>query len=326
MSDSATGAQGRPVAWLATVALSALVVGAASWFAFLQYAILGHWCRFCLATHSGAVVASACLFRRAFRNGTRGDALNRKDGRSPGIRLGLGLGLLGLIILVAGQVLVKKRLYGVAAIAVQTGQATRQLVLFNGRFALSPDELPLAGSNSAPRFVVFLFDYTCVHCRRLHPLLREAAAHFKGQVAIIALPAPLEADCNPLIPETQLANFGACDYARLGLAVWHARPSAFREFDDWLFESDTQPSPDQARAKAEALVGKDALGDALSGSWVKDQLKLDVQLYIASSTAMHNARLPQLIFADAVAYGNIEDAEALEHLIESHRAFARAGP
>ncbi len=325
-NDSGIGERRRRLAQIATISLSGLVVAAACWFGYLQYFVLGHWCRFCLVTHFGAVVASACLLHQAFRNCPKGNSPNRNDGRSAGFRLGLGLSLLGFGILLAGQVLVKGRLYGVTAIAVQTGQSSRQLVLFNGRFALDPDELPLVGSNSAPRFVVFLFDYTCGHCRRLHPLLRDAAAHFEGQLAIIALPAPLDTDCNPLIPQTQPANFGACDYARLGLAVWRARPSAFRDFDDWLFGSDAQPSPDQARAKAEALVGKDALEEALSGSWVNVQLKLDVQLYIASSTAMHNARLPQLIFADAVAYGNIEDSEALEHLIKSHRSFVRAGP
>jgi hypothetical protein len=47
---------------------------------------------------------------------------------------------------------------------------------------------------------------------------------------------------------------------------------------------------------------------------------------MASSSAIRNARLPQLIFADAVAYGDIEDTEALEHLIQSHRPFARPAP
>jgi uncharacterized membrane protein len=324
--DSVLDGRVRRLAGIATVSLSGMVVAAAIWFGFLQYVVLGHWCRFCLAVHVAAVIASACLLHQAFRNRTKGNCLDGNDDRSKCIRVGLGLSLLGFVTLLGGQVLVKKRFFGVAAIAVQTGQGSRQLVLFNGRFALDPDELPVVGSKSAPRFVIFLFDYTCIHCRRLHPLLKDAAAHFNGDLAIIALPAPLETECNPLIPETQLANYGACKYARLGLAVWHARPSAFPNFDDWLFESEELASPDQARAKAESLVGKDALDKELSGTWVNDQLKMDVQLYIASSTAMHNARLPQLIFADAVAYGDIEDSEALEHLVKSHRAFLRPGP
>jgi uncharacterized membrane protein/protein-disulfide isomerase len=321
--EAESSATSGDLRWIAIVSLSGMVIGAGLWFGFLQYSVLRHWCRFCLATHLSAIVASVCLFHQAFR---RGPSTNPEHSRTTGLPLGLGLCFLGFAVLVAGQVLVKKRLYGITVFGVQSGQNPRQLVLFNGRFALDPDELPLTGSNTAPGFVILLFDYTCVHCRRLHPLLQEAATHFKGRLAIIALPAPLDAECNPLIPETQLANMGACRYARLGLAVWHALPSAYREFDDWLFESDTLPSPDQARAKAEALVGRAALAKALNSRWVDDQLDLDVQLYGASSTAMHNPRLPQLIFADAVAQGNIEDSEALEHLVESHRSLARSGP
>lgn len=316
----------RRLARAATIGLSGLVVVAALWFGFLQYAVLRHWCRFCLATHSSAVVASACLFHLAIRNSRKAAVLNRDEGLSKEIRVGLGMSLLGFVVLLGGQLVARKHSYGLAAMTTQTGRSPRQLDLFNGRFALNPDDLPQVGSNSAPTFAVCLFDYTCVHCRRLHPLLKDAAAHSKGQLSIITLPAPLDSDCNPLIPATQPANFGACDYARLGLAVWRTRPNAFREFDDWLLGSGELPSPDQARAKAEALVGRDALEEALRGSWVRDQLKWDVQLYMASSAAIRNARLPQLIFADAVAYGDIEDTEALEHLIQSHRPFARPAP
>jgi hypothetical protein len=324
-ADSAHGER-RRLARTATIALGGLVVIAALWFGFLQYAVLRHWCRFCLATHSSAVIASTFLFSLAIRNSRNAAALGRDDGPSREIRTGLAMSLLGFAVLLGGQLLVRSHSYGLAAMATQTGRSPRQLALFNGRFALSPDDLPLIGPKSAPAFMVCLFDYTCIHCRRLHPLLKDAAARSKGQISIITLPAPLDSDCNPLIPETQPANFGACDYARLGLAVWRARPDAFREFDDWLLGSEELPPPDRARAKAEALVGRDALEEALSGRWVRDQLSSDVQLYMASSSAIRNARLPQLIFADAVAYGDIEDTEALEHLIQSHRPFARPAP
>ena len=316
----------RNLAWIATMGLGALVIIAALWFGFLQHSVLRHWCRFCLATHSAGVAASVCLLHRALRACPDGRPPEGGASRSTALSLGLGTSLLAFVVLVAGQVLVKKRLYNVGAFSVQTGQSSRQFELFDGRFGLDPDDVPLVGSDTSPRFVVLLFDYTCSHCRRLHPLIRESVAHFKGQLAVIVLPAPLDSDCNPLIRQTLPPNLGACDYARLALAVWRARRSVFQEFDDWLIEADEQPSPDQARKKAESLVGKDALADALDSRWVKDQLKMDVQLYVASSTAMHNARLPQLIFADSVAYGTFEETQALEQLVDSHRAFTRKAP
>ena len=312
-------AQRQRAARLAMAALSGMVVAAALWFVFVQYAILGKWCPFCLITHSCAVAASVCLLHFVFRN-------PQESRRPAGLGLGLGIAVLGFAVLVAGQVLVKKRLYGLGELAVQAAPSSQRVVLFNGRFALDPGEVPVLGSASAREFAVCLFDYTCVHCRRLHPLLKAAAERSGGRFAVISLPAPLDAACNPLVSETQAANRGACDYARLGLAVWRARPAGFPDFDEWLLRSDSPPTLDEARAKAEALVGKDALAEALASPWVRDQLNADVKLYIASSTATQNARLPQLIFADSVAYGQIGDAAELKALIDSHQPLRRMIP
>ena len=319
-------AQKHGMAWLAMVALSAMVIVAALWFVFVQYAILGKWCRFCLATHACAIAASVCLLHFVSRHPRRGPSPTWDGHRPASVGLGIGLGILGFAVLIAGQVLVKKRLYGLGELAVQAASSSHQLVLFNGRFALDPGEVPVLGSASAPEFAVCLFDYTCVHCRRLHPLLKAVAERSGGRFAVISLPAPLDAACNPLVSETQAANRGACDYARLGLAVWRARPAAFPDFDEWLLVSDSPPPLDEARAKAEALVGKDALADALASPWVRDQLNADVKLYIAASTATQNARLPQLIFADSVAYGQIGDAAELKALIDSHQPLRRMIP
>jgi uncharacterized membrane protein/protein-disulfide isomerase len=311
---------------LAMAALSGMVVAAALWFVFVQYAILGKWCPFCLITHSCAVAASVCLLHFVFRN-LRNDPPPASGSRRPaGLGLGLGIAVLGFAVLVAGQNLVKKRLYGLGELAVQAASNSQRVVLFDGRFALDPGEVPVLGSTSAREFAVCLFDYTCVHCRRLHPLLKAAAERSGGRFAVISLPAPLDAACNPLVSETQAANRGACDYARLGLAVWRARPAGFPDFDEWLLASDSPPPLDEARAKAEALVGKDALAEALASPWVRDQLNADVKLYIASSTATQNERLPQIIFADSVAYGQIDDAAELKALIDSHEPLRRTIP
>jgi len=171
--------------------------------------------------------------------------------------------------------------------------------------------------------MVGLFDFTCEHCRHLHPMLKEAEEHFGGKIAIVALPMPLDSDCNPMIRETQPANFGAWAYARMALAVWRATPSAFAPFDDWLFNPDGVPSLEDARAKAEELVGRGTLDQALRDPWVKRQIALDVNLYIANSQAMGDAHLPQLIFGGSAMSGEVDGAKELEGLIESHVLLTR---
>jgi uncharacterized membrane protein/protein-disulfide isomerase len=309
--------------WLAAVALSGLILAAALWFGWLQEFAIKSWCKYCLATHASAVLGSILVLRRAQRPRFGADPAGRALSIRPGLAPGFGLSLLGLTVLVAGQAMVKPRQYGLTQFSRAMGLPSRQLSLFGGRFQLDPDQLPLIGDPAAARFVVGLFDCTCEHCRHLHPLLNEVVAHYGGQVAIVALPMPLDADCNPMIPQTQPQNSGACDYARLALAVWRAKPAGFGEFDDWLFSPDGPPSLEDARAKAELLVGRSALERALHDPWVNHQVAVDVNLYIANSQAMGESQLPQLIFGDAGVAGEVDGAHELEQLIDSHAPLGR---
>jgi uncharacterized membrane protein/protein-disulfide isomerase len=317
--DRTTPLVNKPAACFVIVALGGLIVLAAGWFGLLQYAIIKHWCKFCLATHASALVAVGLLIRNALVSQPASDPSQRRSFRLPNLAMGGAAAVFGLAVLITGQLAVKKPLYIVTAMSARAyASHSRTLTLYNGQFDLDPDALPLIGSPSATNYIVSLFDYTCKHCRRLHPLLRAVARSYSGRLAIISLPVPLDAHCNPLIQNTNPANANACDYARLGLAVWRARPASFPEFDDWLFDSDPLPSLDQARAKAEHLAGKEALAQALGSSWVRTQLNKNVDLYIANSRLTRNARLPQLIFGDAATGGSIENMDELMTLIRQH--------
>jgi len=302
----------RPLA----IALCTVVVAAALWFIFLQDAVIQSWCRFCLATHASAFF-SACWLLAPLLGSRRSPAGGETVPPTGGaLKVGLVFGLVGTTVLIGGQFVVLERAGYVLVPLSLGGRAPKgQLTLDSGRFGLDPDALPGMGPASAQGFVVGLFDYTCTHCRRLHPLLKEAQAHFAGRLTFIMLPVPLETGCNPMIPLTDPANRGACEYARLALAVWRGRPDAFRGFDDWLFDSAGLPTLPEARMKAETLLGKTALEKVLSDPWVGRQIDEDVRLYIATSQATNSLRLPQLIFADAAVSGSVDDAAELERVI-----------
>ena len=77
----------------------------------------------------------------------------------------------GLVLaaLVSGQALSSKPGYRITKIDVSGGVAGLLVSHDNGR-GLNPGEVPRLGSDSATNYIVSLFDYTCVHCRALHPL------------------------------------------------------------------------------------------------------------------------------------------------------------
>jgi protein-disulfide isomerase len=303
----------------AVIAFSIVIVAAAIWFTFLQYAIIQSWCRFCLATHASALFSAAWLLALSLKSAPAPPPIR------PGFKAGLLLGLLGIAILIGGQFAALHVVrYEVVSFSIGGHSSAGRLNLYSGRFELDPDALPTLGSSSAPGFVVGLYDYTCTHCRRLHPLLKDVQARLAGRVTLIMLPAPLDAGCNPMVPVNDPANDGACEYARLALAVWRSRPAAFGQFDDWLFAPARIPTLPEARAKAENLVGKEALEEALGDSWVNRQIATDVRLYMATSQATNDLHLPQLIFADAAVSGSANDAAELERIIGERKLLTRS--
>jgi hypothetical protein len=293
-----------------SLGLAPVILGAALWFVYLQMAKVHAWCKFCLATHGCACLAAVLLLGFYARKRRSGANLRPVE-----VTWCLLSSALGLAVLVGGQLAVGKRLYGLARISGPMALQGSQLSLHRGRFTLEPAELPRIGGNRATNYVVSIFDYTCSHCRALHPLLKAAAERYGEKLGVVCLPVPLDASCNPLIQRTAAANEGACDYAKLSLAVWQTRPEAFGDFDDWLFAGAKVPPLDQARAKAQSLLGKEDLQRCLETRWVSGQLQWNVELYIANSQAIGNGRLPQLIIGDAVMYGAVERLEDLLRLI-----------
>jgi hypothetical protein len=214
-------------------------------------------------------------------------------------------------------VAVKSGLYVLSPLSGHSFSASGQVSLYHGRFKFDLDELPHLGSPSATNFIVSLFDYTCSHCRDLHPLLKVAEQRYSGQLCVISLPTPLDSACNPLILLTSRANANACEYARLGLAVWRARREAFREFDDWLFASAT-PHRLTRRAQGRGVDRQRSVGPARSATLGWTANFRWTSHYEANARAIGDAHLPQIIVGDVVMHGKVDSVQDLLHLLEQH--------
>jgi uncharacterized membrane protein/protein-disulfide isomerase len=336
--------------WAAIIILSVVMAGAACWFVSLQVFVIKSFCKYCLTAHAcGLAAALLCLKNIPLATDPDTPMWATGSGKRGVPRQAIFslvlIGLAGVAALAGGQLLVQKernvvKVPGKTATAINTNQAIPQasgsppadqpaspnarlvapriLSLYSNQFLINLDEMPMIGSPDAPHVIVSCFDYTCSHCRALHPILVQVSRQFSNQVAFVCLPMPLSSRCNPFMHGTAQAAMQACEYAHLGLAVWRARPGVYRQFDDWMFATVKPPPLEDAQAFAAQLVGTNELASALADPWVDQQIQTDCKIHRANWLAVDSAALPQLTIGDAVSSGPINSAQHLEVLLNKY--------
>lgn len=186
----------------------------------------------------------------------------------------------------------------------------RTLGVFGGRVRLSPIHFPLIGPPDAEHLLVSLYDYRCVHCRSVHHLLSRAREHFgRDRLAVVMLPVPLDARCNPTLTQTDPPFVGSCELARLALAVWKLDASQFEAMDRWLFESDRPPELDSAIARALELLGPSIDRSALEATMNSPGVTHHIRRHINAHTASDAGRLPVVAARGAIFVGRPGTAE-----------------
>ncbi len=120
---------------------------------------------------------------------------------------------------------------------------------------------PVVGNPYAPLRFVELMDYTCTHCRKLHPFIKSAAARYGDGIGFVIYHVPLSRKCNQLVKFDQPIHHNACDYAKLAYGVWKLAPEKFEEYHDWLLTGDRAPALHEAKRRAMQLAGERVLFD-----------------------------------------------------------------
>ncbi|MGI9429111.1 MAG: vitamin K epoxide reductase family protein, partial [Bythopirellula sp.] len=95
-------------------------------------------------------------------------------------------------------------------------------------------KMPMLGNPHAKHVLVKMMDYTCKHCRQLHPHLQELVDRYGDQLGIVIYHVPLSKQCNPHVKKDFPGKKYACDYAELAIGVWELAPEKFPEFHEWL--------------------------------------------------------------------------------------------
>lgn len=343
--------------WMIIVCLSMVVMGSALWFIGVQAFILRTYCKFCCLIHGCGMTASAiCLFNIPISADNTLSLLWSSGSKTPGMpKKGvfqiMGIGLLGILILIAGQLLLPTRVNWVQEIKPSSQEKTLAvnktgkengnnrsltpsarlvspglLSLFQERVLLKLDELPLLGKPDAPHIIVVLTDYACPHCRLLHQILLQTQQRLSNQLAIVLLPMPASTNCNSYVPANLPSNSNSCEYARLSLAVWRAQQMAYHDFEAWMYSAFKPKPVEQAGEYAVRLVGELKLKESLTNSWIDQQISINCYLHHLTSQATGKPTLPQIIIGNAVSVGSIDSVQYLFVLIEKYLGLKLQSP
>ncbi len=189
------------------------------------------------------------------------------------------------------------------------GPARRLVGVKGNRFVLDVRQWPLLGKPDAKYVFVEMFDYTCPHCRRTHQAIRGAFERLGDDLAVIALPVPLDRKCNSAVRSGGGAHRHSCEISRIAVAVWRIDPEKFHRLHDWIFERSR--TADATRRQAERLVGADVLKEELNRGVADQYIARHVELY----RRVGAGKVPKLMFPKTSLVGEISSAEVLTRRI-----------
>ena len=279
------------VLWPLMLILGGCIIGAALWFGYLQAFVLHTFCKYCSLLHLLGVVAAVLVIVAAKRAGKK-------------VALPLVGGLIAAALFAVVQSFTRpEAIYDV-------GKVDASLPTF------TEGEIPVLGAADATEELTLLFDFQCIHCRRLHKVLPELLEK-AGEYRIFLCPVPLSSDCNPYLPNTGIDRFaGSCPLTRYALAVWFARPDAYEPYWDYLLgggDPRATVTPAEAETRARALLGAD-FDEAVSDPRIDTYLRKVEELFGRTSNA-EKSGVPRLIKGQNWLVPETEKADELLELI-----------
>ena len=197
----------------------------------------------------------------------------------------------------------------------QASQKTARLVPMNGgSIKLKSTDWPLIGDPNAKHIFIEMFDYTCEHCRATNAAIEGAKKNLGKDLAVLALPVPMNVACNPLIKTTPPAHAESCELSRLAIAIWRLDSQKFGDFHHWMFEGKTAPTYGQAFAKAAEWVGAEALNKELAKPICRQYVDRNIELYKRAG----QGPIPKMVFKKTTIVGEFTSGDSLTDLIKEY--------
>jgi uncharacterized membrane protein len=265
------------------IPLSGMIGGAIAWFIVLQAFVLRDFCAWCMASHGAGL-------------GVVGISLGRARSGGPFIRRWIAGAVAGLLTLGLGQTLGPGNPgFRVDAGALPKGAAVGEGILF-----------PRLGPEKAEVVLVEYFHYGCPACRVMSGYLDKLMAAHPGRVSILLMPVPPDSDGNPGVSPHD-RHHGACETARIALAVWLVRPREFEAFHRQLMEGEGE-TPSRARALALAMMSAGELRQALADPRIERSIRANIETWKGLSS--DTDRLPKLIVGNRRVLHGLPPSEA----------------
>ena len=281
--------------WPIMLVLSGAVVGAALWFCYLQLFVLHAFCKYCTFLHLLGILLAVLI---ACHSGLAPESPRRRYGWFLA-----GLAAAAVFAFVQARTL--------PAAAYDTGRTEVALPAF------TDEEIPVLGQQEAPEEFTLLFDFQCIHCRRLHRVLPDLLEKAGGQFRVRLCPVPLSSACNPYIPASGIDRFaGSCPLTRYALAVWYACPDAYAAYWDFLLGGGDERAavdPADAEARARALLGS-GFETALRDPRIDAYLRKAEELFGRTSNA-EKSGVPRFIHGQNWLVPETDQADELLELI-----------
>jgi len=289
--------------WLTLIFFSVLASASALWFIGLQIFEIKSYCYYCMAVHaSGLTIAAIVLTKAPFKR------LNSRSALTA-----ITAGIASVAVIAAGQLYagrnsdyqppsVTEPVQNQPQVSVpQEIPANREVILDKGKIWFSLGDFPFVGSGNTTNFVAHFFDYTCPACRQFHSTLRGAHETYINETTLVMIPVPLDAACNPAVKETAYVHQNACEFAKIGLALWKTSPQSYESYDQFIFHDQIPPPIDAARELADHLAGKDAMDRALADPELMSNLNKGLGMFY--SPAFQQKALPALVTKNDVFTG-----------------------
>ena len=284
------------ILWPLMLILGGCILGAALWFCCLQAFVLHDFCKYCTLLHLLGVVVSILILTTSRHSGL--------DPESPRRHLWFSFGLIAAALFAVIQTFSRpEAIY-------DAGRADASLPAF------TDGEIPVLGAQDAPDELTLLFDFQCIHCRRLHRALPELLEK-AGEYRIRLCPVPLSSDCNPYLPNSGIDRFaGSCPLTRYALAVWYAFPDAYEPYWDYLLGEGNERAtvtPAEAEARARDILGA-SFDAALEDPRIDACIRKAEELFGRTSHA-EKSGVPRLIRGQNWLVPETDQADALLELI-----------
>jgi hypothetical protein len=134
---------------------------------------------------------------------------------------------------------------------------------------------------------------------------------------------PLDSACNPTVKQVYPAHTNACEYARIGLAIWRSDRNAFPRFESWIFAPESAPPLADAARMAEQLVGHESFERARRDTWIGDCIKQSTAIYQQNLLNLGSESMPQLIIGTNVTFGAYRHIDRLYELLADQLGLKR---